>query len=111
MLLQSVICNELYSVIFLDVWQQGESGEKYGSYAVLMMLEGMCGFGAGALLPKQVALEILTDAMLSIFVPVFGIPQLIIVDADCNFCKILYESKFELASNSLYSLVDYHTDG
>jgi hypothetical protein len=74
-------------VFFLDIWwQPGEIQEKDGSCAILTMLEGMCGFGAVAFLPKKITSETLADAMFSTFVPVFGLPRLIIVDADSKFC-------------------------
>jgi hypothetical protein len=81
MLLQSFVCNEPFSVVFLDVWQPGEIRERDGSYLVLTILKGMCGFGAGAFLPKRITSETLADAMFSTFVPVFGLPRLIITDA------------------------------
>jgi hypothetical protein len=74
MLLHSFVCDEPFSVIFLDVWQPGEIREKDGSCAVLTMLEGMCGFGAVVFLPKKITSETLGDAMFSTFVPVFGLP-------------------------------------
>jgi hypothetical protein len=95
MLLQSFVCDEPFSVIFLDIWQPGEVTEKDGSFAVLTMLEGMCSFAATAFLPQSITSETLADATFSTFFAHFGMPRLIVVDADSKFCgmfKVLFEN-------------------
>jgi hypothetical protein len=73
-LLYSFVCDEPFSVIFLDIWQPGEILEKDGSFAVLTMLEGMCGFAGAAFLPKRITSETMADATFSTFIPHFGLP-------------------------------------
>jgi hypothetical protein len=46
----------------------------------------MCGFAARAFLPKHITFKTLADAMVSTFVPVFGLPRLIIIDANRKLC-------------------------
>lgn len=96
MLLQSFVCYEPFSVIFLDVWQPGEIKEKDGSYAVLMMLEGMCGFTGTAFLPQAINAETLANATFSTFFAHFSIARLIVgvVDTDSKFCGV-FKTLFE----------------
>jgi hypothetical protein len=86
MLLQSFICDEPFSVIFLDIWQPGEVTEKDDPFAVLTMLEGICSFAATAFLPQKITSETLADAMFRTLFAHFGMPRLIVVDADSKFC-------------------------
>jgi hypothetical protein len=95
MLLQLFICDEPFSIIFLDIWQPGKITEKDGSFAVLTMLEGMCSFAVTTYLPQIITAETQVDAIFSNLFAHFSMPNLIIVDADSKFCgmfKILFEN-------------------
>jgi hypothetical protein len=76
-------------MIFLDMWKWGNVPEKDGTWEVLMMLDGMTGFAAGAFLGKPITAEVLADITFSQFFCIFGLPHLIVVDADSKFCGIL----------------------
>jgi hypothetical protein len=67
-------------MIFLDVWQPGEIKEKDGPYAVLTMLQGMCGFTGTAFVPQMIIAETPADATFSTFFGHFGLQRLIIID-------------------------------
>ena len=83
--LYAFACDEPFSVIFLDMWKPGDVPEKDGTREVLTMLDGMTGFAAGAFLGKPITAEVLADITFSQFFCVFGLPRLIVVDADSKF--------------------------
>ena len=92
--LYAFTCDEPFSMIFLDMWKPGDVPEKDGTREVLTMLDGMTGFAAGAFLGKPITAEVLADITFSQFFCVFGLPRLIVVDADSKFCGI-FQKTFE----------------
>jgi hypothetical protein len=86
--LHAFTCDEPFSMIFLDMWKPGDVPEKDGTREVLTMMDGMTGFAAGAFLGKPITAEVLADVTFSQFFCVFGLPRIIVVDADSKFCGI-----------------------
>ncbi len=86
--LYAFTCDEPFSMIFLDMWKPGDVPEKDGTREVLTMLDGMTGFAAGAFLGKPITAEVLADITFSQFFCVFGLPRIVVVDADSKFCGI-----------------------
>jgi hypothetical protein len=81
--LHAFTCDEPFSMIFLDMWKLGDVPEKDGTREVLMMMDGMTGFAAGAF-----TVEVLAEVTFSQFFCVFGLPRIIVVDADSKLCGI-----------------------
>jgi hypothetical protein len=75
-------------MIFLDMWKPGDVPEKDGTQEVLTMMDGMTGFAAGAFLGKPITAEVLANITFSQFFCVFGLPRIIVVDADSKLCGI-----------------------
>jgi hypothetical protein len=86
--LHACTCDEPFSTIFLDMWKPSDVPEKDGTQEVLTMMDGMTGFAAGAFLGKPITAEVLADVTFSQFFCVFGLPRIIVVDADSKFCGI-----------------------
>jgi hypothetical protein len=73
--LYALTCDKPFSMIFLDMWKPPE---KDNTHEVLMMLDGMMGFAAGAFLGKPITGDVLADVMFFQFFRVFDLPWLIV---------------------------------
>jgi hypothetical protein len=87
--LYALTCDKPFSMIFLDMWKPPE---KDNTHEVLMMLDGMMGFAAGAFLGKPITGDVLADVMFFQFFRVFDLPWLIVVKADSKLCGIFKKS-------------------
>jgi hypothetical protein len=86
--LHAFTCDEPFSMVFLDMWKPGNVPEKDSTRELLTMMDGMTGFAAGAFLGKPITAEVLADVTFSQFFCVFGLPPIIVVDADSKLCGI-----------------------
>jgi hypothetical protein len=59
--LHAFTCDEPFSMIFLDMWKPGNVPEKDDAREVLMMMDGMTGFAAGAFIGKPTTAEVLAN--------------------------------------------------
>ena len=84
--LHDLPCDAPLDVIFLDVWSPGEVPEKSGDHSVLTYIDGMTGFAGAAFIREKpvTSTTLATIAFANFFVP-FGMPRLVIVDADGLF--------------------------
>ena len=91
MRLYALPCDTPFDVVFLDVWSPGEVTEKDGSRKILTMLDCMTGFAAGTTLMDEVTSEVLAVKAFTAFFVSYGLPRLIIVDADGLFQSVFVE--------------------
>ena len=87
-LLQTIESDTPIDVVFLDFWEPGDIPDRDGSHKILTCLDCMTGFEIGASIDLK---EITSDQATrwdfgKLFVP-FGIPKMIVVDADGLFLK------------------------
>ena len=75
----------LFDVVFLDFWKPGDIVDKHGTRMVLTYVDCMTGFTSAAYFGKEVTLECITNICMSDFFAHFGLPRLIVVDADGLF--------------------------
>jgi hypothetical protein len=87
--LHAFTCEEPFSMIFLHMWKPDWVPEKDGTREVLMMMDGVTDFAAGACLGKPITAEVLADVTFSQFFCVFGLPRIIVVDANSKLCGIV----------------------
>ena len=85
-MLHTIESDTLFDVVLLDFWEPGGIPDLDGSHKILTRLDFMTGFGIGAAIVLK---EITSDqaaqwAFGNLFFP-FGIPKMIVVDADGNF--------------------------
>jgi hypothetical protein len=105
--LYAFTCDEPFSMIFLDMWKPNNVLEKDGTCEVLVMFNGMMGFGAGAFLSKLITAEVLTDITIFQFFSVFSLPHLIVVDVDSKFCSIFKKTFSEPIHVEVVSCKNY----
>jgi hypothetical protein len=87
--IETLSCDEPFDCVFLDIWSPGDSVvNKYGDVKVLTYICCMTGFAAGTFLKlSQVNSQTVAMAAFSQFFIPYGLPCLIIVDADKMFQK------------------------
>jgi hypothetical protein len=87
--IETLSCDEPFDCVFLDIWSPGDSVvNKYGDVKVLTYICCMTGFAAGTFLKlSQVNSQTVAMAAFSQFFILYGLPRLIIVDADKMFQK------------------------
>ena len=81
MQLHKLESNTSFDIVFLDVWEPGEVGEKDGSRKVLTCLECMTGFAAATVLGSNLSAKTLVMKAFSAFFLLYGLPKLIVVNA------------------------------
>jgi len=86
MQLQTLSCDTPFDVVFLDFWSPGEVMDIEGNVKLLTYLDCMTGFASGTFLSfEDTDSKAVANAAMAAFFTSYGLPRLLIVDADSLF--------------------------
>ena len=82
-------CDIPFDVIYLDLWSPGVIPDKFSADTkVLTMIDCMTGYGAAGFVLGEINAMKVSETALADFFMKFGLPRLIIVDADSLFAGV-----------------------
>ena len=97
-------CNPIY-MVFIEFWEPGDISDRDGSHKILTCLDFRTGFGLGAAsgMKKITSYQVALWDFVNFFFP-FGLPKMIVVDADGLFSRIFKNNLKETLQITVHSV-------